>query len=46
MGDRFFYPLWRFLVRYITPVAVSLVFLYALRDIRFIRTILGAIGIS
>jgi NSS family neurotransmitter:Na+ symporter len=46
MGDRFFYPLWRFLVRYITPVAVSLVFLYALRDIRLIRTILGVIGIS
>jgi NSS family neurotransmitter:Na+ symporter len=27
MGDRFFYPLWRFLVRYITPVAVIIVFL-------------------
>ena len=29
MGNRFFYPLWRFLVRYITPVAVILVFLKA-----------------
>lgn len=29
MGDRFFYPLWRFLVRYITPIAVILVFLKA-----------------
>lgn len=46
MGDRYCYQIWRFLVRYITPVAVSLVFLYALRDIRFVRTILGAIGIS
>jgi NSS family neurotransmitter:Na+ symporter len=46
MGDRFFYPLWRFLVRYITPFAVTLVFLYALRDIRFIRSLLGYLGIS
>ena len=30
MGDRFFYPLWRFLVRYITPVAVIIVFLNAI----------------
>ncbi len=30
MGDRFFYPLWRFLVRYITPVAVVIVFLNAI----------------
>jgi NSS family neurotransmitter:Na+ symporter len=30
MGDRFFYPLWRFLVRYITPVAVIIVFLKAI----------------
>ena len=30
MGDRFFYPLWRFLVRYITPVAVIIVFLSAI----------------
>ena len=30
MGDRFFYPLWRFLVRYITPVAVGIVFVRAL----------------
>ncbi len=30
MGDRFFYPLWRFLVRYITPVAVMIVFLRAI----------------
>ncbi|MGB5306825.1 MAG: sodium-dependent transporter [Gammaproteobacteria bacterium] len=30
MGDRFFYPLWRFLVRYITPVAVIVVFLNAI----------------
>jgi neurotransmitter:Na+ symporter, NSS family len=45
MGDRFFYPLWRFLVRYITPVAVILVFLYALRDIPVIRYILNAFGI-
>ena len=29
MGDGFFYPLWRFLVRYITPVAVIIVFLNA-----------------
>jgi len=29
MGDRFFYPLWRFLVRYITPIAVIIVFLKA-----------------
>jgi len=29
MGERFFYPVWRFLVRYITPVAVSIVFLNA-----------------
>jgi NSS family neurotransmitter:Na+ symporter len=39
MGNRFFYPLWRFLVRYITPVAVVIVFLYAIRDI------LKAVGI-
>ena len=45
MGERFFYPLWRFLVRYITPIAVILVFLYALRDIPVIRYILSAIGI-
>ena len=30
MGDRFFYPLWRFLVRYITPIAVIIVFLHAI----------------
>jgi len=30
MGDRLFYPLWRFLVRYITPVAVIIVFLNAI----------------
>ena len=30
MGDRFFYRLWRFLVRYITPVAVIIVFLNAI----------------
>jgi NSS family neurotransmitter:Na+ symporter len=30
MGDRLFYPLWRFLVRYITPVAVSIVFMRAI----------------
>ncbi|MEN8205887.1 MAG: sodium-dependent transporter [Pseudomonadota bacterium] len=29
MGDRIFYPLWRFLVRYITPIAVIIVFLKA-----------------
>jgi NSS family neurotransmitter:Na+ symporter len=29
MGDRFFYPLWRFLVRYVTPVCVAIVFLRA-----------------
>ena len=29
MGDRFFYRLWRFLVRYITPIAVIIVFLNA-----------------
>ena len=46
MGERFFYPLWWFLVRYITPIAVILVFLYALRDIQVIRNILNAIGIT
>jgi len=30
MGNRFFYPLWRFLVRYITPIAVIIVFLKAI----------------
>jgi NSS family neurotransmitter:Na+ symporter len=30
MGDLFFYPLWRFLVRYITPIAVIIVFLHAI----------------
>jgi len=30
MGDGFFYRVWRFLVRYITPVAVSIVFLRAI----------------
>ena len=30
MGERFFYPLWRFLVRYITPVAVIIVFFNAI----------------
>ncbi|MGB5261595.1 MAG: sodium-dependent transporter [Gammaproteobacteria bacterium] len=30
MGERFFYPVWRFLVRYITPVAVVIVFLNAI----------------
>jgi NSS family neurotransmitter:Na+ symporter len=30
MGQRFFYPLWRFLVRYITPIAVIIVFLNAI----------------
>lgn len=30
MGDRFCYPLWRFLVRYVTPVAVIIVFLNAI----------------
>jgi NSS family neurotransmitter:Na+ symporter len=33
MGDRFFYPLWRFLVRYITPIAVVIVFLKAVEVI-------------
>jgi NSS family neurotransmitter:Na+ symporter len=33
MGDRFFYPLWRFLVRYITPIAVMIVFLKAIEII-------------
>ena len=33
MGDRFFYPLWRFLVKYITPVAVIIVFLNAVEII-------------
>ena len=33
MGDRFFYPLWRFLVRYITPIAVIIVFLKAINVI-------------
>ncbi len=30
MGDRFSYKLWRFVARYITPVAVILVFLHAI----------------
>jgi NSS family neurotransmitter:Na+ symporter len=30
MGDGLAYPLWRFLVRYITPIAVLIVFLDAL----------------
>jgi len=30
MGERFFYPLWRFLVRYITPVGVAIVFMRAI----------------
>jgi NSS family neurotransmitter:Na+ symporter len=30
MGERFWYPLWRILVRYITPVAVTIVFLRAI----------------
>lgn len=30
MGDRFFYPLWRFLVRYITPIGVGIVFVRAI----------------
>ena len=30
MGDRFCYPLWRLLVRYITPIAVIIVFLKAI----------------
>jgi NSS family neurotransmitter:Na+ symporter len=30
MGDRFFYPLWRLLVRYLTPVAVIIVFFNAI----------------
>jgi NSS family neurotransmitter:Na+ symporter len=30
MGDRFWYPLWRILVRYITPVGVAIVFLHAI----------------
>ncbi len=34
MGDRFFYPLWRFLVRYITPIAVIIVFLNAIGIIK------------
>ena len=33
MGDRFCYPLWRFLVRYVTPVAVIIVFLKAVEII-------------
>jgi len=34
MGDRFFYPLWRFLVRYITPIGVIIVFLHAIGIIK------------
>jgi NSS family neurotransmitter:Na+ symporter len=30
MGERFWYPLWRLLVRYITPVGVTIVFLHAI----------------
>ena len=33
MGDRFCYPLWRFLVRYVTPIAVIIVFLKAVEII-------------
>ncbi len=30
MGERFWYPLWRVLVRYITPVGVTIVFMHAI----------------
>ena len=30
MGERFWYPVWRILVRYVTPVAVVIVFLRAI----------------
>jgi NSS family neurotransmitter:Na+ symporter len=33
MGDGFKYKLWRMLIRYITPVAVALVFLRAIKVI-------------
>jgi neurotransmitter:Na+ symporter, NSS family len=29
MGDRFFYPLWRMLVRYVTPLCIVIIFLHA-----------------
>jgi NSS family neurotransmitter:Na+ symporter len=41
MGERFFYPLWRFLVRYITPIAVIIVFLNAIEIIDLLRNWLG-----
>lgn len=31
MGDRLYYPVWRFLVRYVAPAAIVLVFLHVLR---------------
>jgi NSS family neurotransmitter:Na+ symporter len=41
MGERFFYPLWRFLVRYITPIAVVIVFLNAIEIIDYLRNWFG-----
>jgi NSS family neurotransmitter:Na+ symporter len=37
MGDGFFYNIWRILVRYVTPVAVIIIFLHAIDviDLRF-----------
>jgi NSS family neurotransmitter:Na+ symporter len=35
MGDRFFYPLWRMLIRYITPLCIIVIFLHALGMIPF-----------
>jgi NSS family neurotransmitter:Na+ symporter len=35
MGDGFFYRQWRFLVRYVTPVAVAIIFLNAIGVIDF-----------
>ena len=35
MGDGFFYHVWRFLVHYVTPVAVTIIFLNAIGVIDF-----------
>lgn len=41
MGDRFFYPLWRILVRYVTPIAVAIVFLKVTGFIDFMADVFG-----
>jgi NSS family neurotransmitter:Na+ symporter len=44
MGDGFFYRLWRFLVRYITPVAVTVIFLNAIGIIDYFARYFIALG--